>query len=56
MDNPGQWSRYFYRPKFNPKGGNKYVHHVLPTGARPVPADGEGKGKRDAWEFNYAGW
>ena len=56
MDNMGQWSRYCYRPKFNSKGGKKCVHHALPTGAIPVPANEEGKRKCGAWGFNYAGW
>ena len=55
-ENPGQWSRYCYNPKFNPKGVKKYVHHVLPNGAIPVRANKEGKRKCGAWEFQYAGW
>ena len=39
LENPGQWSRYFHRKISNKKGGNNYVHHALPTGARPVPAN-----------------
>ena len=45
IDNPGQWSRYCYRKKFNTKGCKNYVRHALPTGARPVPANKEGKRK-----------
>ena len=43
MKHPGQWYWYFQSPNFNSKGGKKYVHHMLPTGARPLPAieDGE---------------
>jgi hypothetical protein len=42
VDNPGDWLEFTYRPKFNAKTGN-YVAHMLPTGARPVPKDVEGK-------------
>ena len=56
MENPGQWSQYCYRKKFNPKWGKKYVHHYLPTGARPVTANKEEKRKCGDWEFHYAGW
>ena len=28
IDNPGQWSRYCYRPKLNAKRGTNYVHHA----------------------------
>ena len=56
MDNTLQRSLYWYIQKFNPKGGNKYVHHALPTGARPVTVNKEGKQKRGAWGFQYAGW
>ena len=38
MDKLGQWYRYFYISNLNPKWGKKYVHHELPTYARPVPA------------------
>ena len=53
--NPGQWSRYCYRPKFNTKGCKHYVHRVLLTGDRLVPVNEEGKRKCGAWEFHYAG-
>ena len=43
--NQSQWSQYCYRPKFNTKGGNNYVRHMLQTGARPVPANKEVKHK-----------
>ena len=58
VDNPGEWPRYCYRPVFV-KGGKdagKYKHHQLPTGARPVPADGEGKREMNGWKFHYKGW
>ena len=38
------------------KGGKNSVHRALPTGARPVPANEEGKQKCGAWGFHYAGW
>ena len=56
MDNPGQWYRYCYRPKFNKKRCRNYVHHALPTGAITVPSNEEGKRKCGAWGFHYAGW
>ena len=36
---------------FNTKGCNNYVHRALPTGARPVPVNEEGKRKCGAWNF-----
>ena len=56
MDNPSQWSRYFYMPKFKPKGGKNFVHRALPTCARPVPVKEEGKWKCGAWGFHYELW
>ena len=56
IDNPSQWSLYFYRPKFNPKVGNKYIHYALPTGAIPLTSNEEGKCKFGAWIFHYAEW
>jgi hypothetical protein len=55
VDNPGDWLEFTYRPKFNAKTGN-YVAHMLPTGARPVPKDVEGKRIHDGWEFHYKDW
>jgi hypothetical protein len=38
LDNPGGWGRYAFVPKFKPtKDGGTYLHHELPTKARPVP-------------------
>ena len=57
VDNPGNWHRYYFRPKFaerktkqNEKG--EYLYHQLPTGARVVP-EVQGTIKRCVgdWEF-----
>ena len=56
MENMGQSSRYWYIPNLNKKVGKNYFHHALPTGARTVPANEEGKCKCGAWEFHYTGW
>ena len=56
IDTPGQWYRNCYRPKFNTKVCKNYVHHELPTGARRIPANKEGKRECGAWEFQCAGW
>ena len=62
IDNPGQWGPYTFRPKFHQKAKGKdvkkgqYSHHALPTGARPVPANGEGKRQKAGWDFHYTGW
>jgi hypothetical protein len=52
IDNPGDWGQYTFCPKFHNKAKGKavrkgqYSHHALPTGARPVPANNKGKGRR----------
>ena len=58
VDNPGGWSNYTYKGKFQGKGGHgPYSHHEMPAGARPVPIDpATGKRKRGEWEFHYKGW
>ena len=56
VDNPGKWSEFTYRPRFEKTGEKKYVHHVLPTGAKPVPVNAEGKRIVDGWEFHYDKW
>jgi hypothetical protein len=35
VDNPGSWCQYTCRAEFDSKG--QYKHHVVPTGAMPVP-------------------
>ena len=37
VDNPGNWARYTYYPRFL-KGG-AFAHYALPTGAQPMPVD-----------------
>jgi hypothetical protein len=56
VDNPGKWPEFTYRSKFLKTGAKPYAHHSLPTGARPVPADQEGKRVVDGWEFHYEKW
>ena len=34
----------------------KYIHHALPTGAVPVPADNNGDRKVKDYQFFYKGW
>lgn len=56
IDNPGNWSRYCFGPKFAGKGGTgDYIGHQLPTGATPVP---QTNGRRTAggYDFFYTGW
>jgi hypothetical protein len=53
VDNPGDWSQYTYRAEFDAKG--KYKHHMIPTGALPVPLE-NGERKLGEWKFYYEGW
>ena len=55
VDNPGKWPEFVYRPAFNART-KKYVKHVLPTGATPVPKNDQGKRICNGWEFHYRGW
>ena len=46
VDNPGQWSSFTFQPKYKRDARGKLsdcLYHALPTGATPVPADGNGK-------------
>jgi hypothetical protein len=62
IDNPGRWGQYMFCPKFHNKAKGKdikkgqYSHHVLPTGARQVPADNQGKREKAGWAFHCKGW
>ena len=56
IDNPGNWSQFLFRPKFNLKAPCLYKHTALSTGARPLPANAAGDRVMDGWEFNYLGW
>ncbi len=57
VDNPGEWPRYCFQPKFLSRSKNsKYTRHVLPTGAMPVPKNKLGQRKVGDWEFFYKGW
>ena len=54
VDNPGQWHPFVFQPKFTAaKNGKKYVHHALPSGARPCPFDANGERKCSGWKFYY---
>jgi len=57
VDNPGNWSDYYYRARFNKKT-KKYTGHYLPAGAKPVPVGVGGDGSRtvNGWTFHYGGW
>jgi len=57
IDNPGNWSRCCFRPKFAGKGGTgDYVGHELPTGAAPIPMLANGKRNSGGYDFSYTGW
>ena len=62
IDNPGGWGPYTFRAKFHQKAKGKdikkgqYSHHAVPTGARPVPADADGRREAGGWDFHYRGW
>jgi len=57
IDNPGNWSRCCFCPKFSGKGGTgDCVGHQLPTGATPVPVLANGKRSSDGCDFFHSGW
>jgi len=59
VDNPGNWPDFIFRPCYSKREARKppkYIRHELPTGATPVPADGDGKRVCNEWEFFYQGW
>lgn len=56
LDNPGKWTDFVYRPRFETGKGSKYLHHSLPTGATVVPKDATGKRTVGGWEFHYSGY
>ena len=54
VDNPGQWSEFTFRPKFEGKcGSGAYGHHATPSGAKVVPLDLM-TGKRTVNEFYFS--
>ena len=56
VDNPGQWSEFMFRPKFEGKYGSEaYGHHAIPAGAKVVPLDPT-TGKRTVNEFDFLRW
>ena len=57
VDNPGDWPQYCFAPVFTDRKKNsKYLHHALPTGARPVPKNKKGDRICNEWKFHYKGW
>ncbi len=49
VDNPGQWNKFVFQPKYaSEKGRNRekkqmrYVGHTMPAGAKVVPANNDG--------------
>jgi hypothetical protein len=62
MYNPGEWSEFTYRGfKFKAGKNGPYQYHSIPTGARPVPDNLQGKrvitGDNGDWELHYKkGW
>jgi hypothetical protein len=56
VNNPGGWSKYTFRPTFEPRGG-KYTCDAMPAGAVPVPINAVmGKREEGGYEFFYQGW
>jgi len=58
IDNPGGWSKFTYRAKFQyvKNKAVKHLCHSLPTGCKPVPANGKGERVDDGYNFFYNGW
>jgi hypothetical protein len=56
VDNPGDWSRFVFRPEFGATAPKQYKRHSMPTGVHPVPKNPEGKRVVGDWEFHYKGW
>lgn len=54
VDNPGNWSRYCFRPNFQKRGG-QFVKYQLPTLAQPCPLI-DGVRKSNGWVFFYEDW
>ena len=54
VDNPGNWSNYVYRAKFDKKGRCKF--HSQSTGVIPVSKNADGQRKIEDWYFFYQGW
>lgn len=57
IDNPGNWSKFTFRAKFDGSGESKrYKGHEMPAGAIPVPKNSEGKRVNKGYEFFYGSW
>jgi hypothetical protein len=50
VNNPGNWSQFTYRAKFDSKG--QYKHPTILTGVVPLPLK-DGKQKLGDWELHY---
>ena len=54
VDNPGQWSDFTFRPKFERKyGSGDYGHNATPAGAKVVPLDSM-TGKQTVNKFDFS--
>ena len=51
IDNPGDWQRYIFHPKFSKGPEKEYIGHFVPTGATPCPIAQSGKRVCGDWEF-----
>jgi hypothetical protein len=61
VDNPGNWSRFTFRPRFRhfkqPDKPKEYLYHAMPAGATPVPVNPKtGERTIKDWHFFYQGW
>lgn len=56
IDNPGAWSYFSFRPRYNDKE-RKYIGHFSPAGAQVVPMNISIQQRVvDGWSFHYNGW
>ena len=55
VDNPVKWHEFTFKAKFAPRT-KQYLHHELPTGARPCPPDEDGNREVNGWNFMYEGY
>lgn len=58
IDNPGNWSLFSFRPKYDTKDKRhpKYIDHFSPAGAKIVKRNEYGKRVVDGWDVFYDGW
>ena len=50
IDNPGDWQRYIFHPKFSKGPEKEYIGHFFPMGATPCPIAQNGKRVCEDWE------